>query len=126
MTTKKEDPVGRAYGFFYCNASQPTVERELPKIRKLVKAPSPLELSLTGTKDLKPGDPRLDALAQEADRAGITYSLKATYPGQPNKTAADEAAAVLNQAYQTPLYKPNEPFKGEIVYQEKGRPVFRA
>lgn len=126
MTTKKETPTGQAYGFFYCGASPQAVKNELPKIRNLVKTPSPLELSLTGTQDLKPGDPRLDALAQEADRAGLNYVVQATYPGQPNRTAANEVAAVLDQGYQSPLYRPKEPFKGAITYREKGRPVFRA
>lgn len=128
MTTKKEATAGRAgraYGFFYCNASPQAVRKELPKIRGLVHTPSPLELSLTGTRDVPPGDKRLDALAREAERAGLNYVVQAAYPGQTNSTAAKEVTPVLDQAYQSPLYNPNEPFKGAVVYQEKGKLIFR-
>ncbi len=126
MTTQKEAPAGRAYGFFYCSAPPQAVQQELPAIRGLAQTPSPLELSLTDVKSASLGNKKLDALAREADHAGLNYVLQATYPGHTNKTAADEVATVLNQAYQSPLYTKNEPFKGAVVYQEKGRPVFRA
>ena len=47
MTNK----AGEAYAFFYCKASKPQVERELPLIRRIVGTPSELELSLTDDLD---------------------------------------------------------------------------
>lgn len=116
---------GEAYGFFYCNASKQEIENELPTIRKLVKTPSQLELSLIEGMDNVRGDKRLNALAQEAKGNGINYVLKATQANGTNGETADEVSAILNQAYQSPLYKDKEPFRGAIVYQEKGKYVFR-
>jgi hypothetical protein len=125
MAHKKESSVGKAYGFFYCNASKQEIKTELPTIRELVKTPSQLELSLTEGMDNLKGDKRLIALAQEAKQDGINYMLQATYPNRTNKDTADEVASILNQAYQSPLYEANAPFKGAVVYEEKGDYVFR-
>jgi hypothetical protein len=125
MTNKKEGSIGRAYGFFYCNASKQEIETELPTIRDLVRTPSHLELSLIEGMDNLKGDQRLTTLAQEAKQDRINYVLEATYPGGNNKNTADEVAAILNQAYQSPLYKAKEPFKGAIVYEENGEYIFR-
>ena len=46
--------------------------------------------------------------------------LQATYRGGTNKDTADEVASILNQAYQSPLYQAKEPFRGVVVYEEKG------
>ena len=117
--------VGKAYGFFYCNASKQEVETELPTIRKLVKTPSQLELSLIEGMDNIRGNERLTALAQEAKQDGINYMLQASYPNGTNRDTADEVASILSQAYQSPLYKTNAPFNGAIVYEEKGKYIFR-
>ena len=125
MAHKKELGVGKAYGFFYCNASEQEIETELPAIRELVKTPSQLELSLIGGMDNIKGDEILTALVQEAKKDGMNYMLQATYPNRTNKDTADELASIINQAYQSPLYEANEPFHGAIVYEEKGKYVFR-
>ena len=125
MAHKKESSVGRAYGFFYCNASKQEIETELPTIRELIGTPSQLELSLIEGMNNLEGDERLTALAQEAKQDGINYMLQATYPNGTNKGTANEVASILNQAYQSPLYQTNEPFKGAIVYEEKGKYLFR-
>ena len=117
--------VGRAYGFFYCNASKKEIEIELPTIRKLVKTPSQLELTLIQGMDNIKGDKGLIALAQEAKQGDLNYMFQATSPNRTNKYAADEVASILNQAYQSSLYKTKEPFKGAIVYEKNGEYVFR-
>lgn len=117
--------IGKAYGFFYCDASKQEIETELHTIRELVRTPSQLELSLIEGMDNIEGDKRLTALAQEAKQDGINYMLQATYPNGTNKDTADEVAGILNQAYQSPLYKTKEPFKGAIVYEEKSEYIFR-
>ncbi len=71
MTHEKESSVGKAYGFFYCNASKQKIETELPTIRKMVRTPSQLELSLIQGMDNIRGNERLTALAQEAKQDGI-------------------------------------------------------
>jgi len=125
MTNKGESSIGRAYGFFYCDAQKEEIEAELPIISEMVQVPSQLELSLTeGLDNIKSGE-KLTAIAQKAKREGMNYILQATNPSGTNKETADEIAAILNQAYQSPLYEPNAPFKGAIVYEEKGEYVFR-
>ncbi len=125
MVNEKGSLVGKAYGFFYCNASKQEIETELPAIRELVRTPSQLELFLIEGMDNVKDDKRLTALVQEAKQDGINYMLQAKYPNATNKQTADEIASVLNQAYQSPLYETNAPFKGAIVYEEKDKYVFR-
>ncbi|MDP1729349.1 MAG: hypothetical protein Q8L27_04055 [archaeon] len=115
---------GRAYAFFNCNASKAQIEAELPKIRQVTQTPSNLELTLDNIEATQ-DDNELIALAKEAKEAGLKYALKAKYPKSTNKQTADELAGILNQTYQSPLYQPNEPFKGAIIYQEKGKYIFR-
>ena len=124
-----EESVGRAYGFFYCNASKHEIETELPIIRKLVKTPPQLELFLIKGMDNVIGDSRLTSLAREAKQDGINYVLQAICPDGTGKDTANEVASILNQAYQSPLYESDEsdaPFKA-IVYEdeETGEYVFR-
>lgn len=125
MALEKECLVGRAYGFFYCNASKQEIETELPTIRELVRTPSQLELAVIEGMDNVKGDKSLIVLAQEAKQDGINYLLSATVPNGTNRGTADEVAGILNQAYQSPLYDAQEPFKGAVVYEENGEYVFR-
>ena len=122
---KETKNYGKAYAFFDCNASKKEIEAELPTIRKCVKTPSNLELSLTeGVENLK-GDNELMTLAKEAKEGGMKYVLEAKYEGSTNKQTADEVAGIMNQAYQTPLYQEGEQFRGAIVYQGIDKYVFR-
>jgi len=116
--------IGKAYGFFKCSASKEAIELEMPTIRKLAETPSNLELSLTEGMNNVKGDDKLVSLAQEAKKIGLNYMLEATYPNSGNKNAADEVAIILNQAYQSHLYKKEEPFYGDIIYKENGEYVF--
>ena len=122
---RKSTKTGKAYAFFNCKASKGDIEKELPFIRECVQTPNALELSLMEGKDTLKGDPKLLQLAREAKDAGIRYVMEATYPNATNHQTADEVASVLNQAYQSPLYQKGEPFRGEVVYKERGRYVFR-
>ena len=119
------EQTGKAYGFFYCNASKKNIKALLPKIRTAAKTPSKLELSLTEGVDNLTVDAELTVLAKEAKQEGMNYVLEATYHGATHKNTADELSAVLNQAYQSPLYKKGEHFRGGIVYQEKGKYVLK-
>jgi len=136
---KEAKNYGRAYAFFDCRASKEQIEAELPTIRQCVKTPSKLELSLTegvckfmgtsilGRKALvgRPIDTQLRDVAKEAKDSGMRYVLEAKYEGATNKQTADEVASVMNQAYQSPLYQKGEQFRGEVVYNERGKYIFR-
>ena len=107
--------VRNAYGFFDC-ATPNDFEKELPYICKLVETPCQFELS--STKDMNyQGDETLTTLAQEATQQGINCVLQTTSSDgtKTNTTPADEIASVLNQAYNSHLYKEKEPFNGEVV-----------
>ena len=125
MINKKEGLVGRAYGFFQCSASKREIEAELPKLREAARTPSQLELTLIEGMDNVNVDERLDGFAQEEKKDGINYMLQAKGSNLTNKGVANEVADVLNQTYQSNLYKPKESFNGDIVYEENGRYVFR-
>lgn len=117
---------GKAYGIFDCSASKEQIEAELPTVRRLTKIPSKLELSLIeGVDSLRGVDSRLDPIIENAKKAGMRYILEATYPNAINRETADELSAVLNQAYQSPLYQEGEKFRGAIVYEENREYVFR-
>jgi hypothetical protein len=119
--------IGKAYAFFDCNASKKEIETELPTIRELVKTPSKLELFLAeGVENLNYGeDVKLKEIVNRAKNDGMKYVMEAKYAGATNKQTADEVAGILNQAYQSPLYKDKEQFSGEIVYENKGKYIFR-
>jgi hypothetical protein len=143
----KNKSVGKAYGFFYCNASKEAIESELPTIRKMVKTPSNLELTLIkginwdsnfgkelqtlSTQSLSEGHKRskmfsaINFLKAMSAVGNSNYSIQAEYSGATNQEAADEVAGILNQAYQSPLYKDKGQFRGEVVYEDKGEYVFR-
>lgn len=120
---------GEAYGFFYCDTGKEAIERELPTIRELAQTPSEIEIKLIddikgfskGIKD----DEELRNLSQEALKSGINYVLHAKCPNATNERTASEVGDILNQAYQSPLYKKDEEFRGDVVYKEKGRYLFK-
>ena len=70
-------------------------------------------------------EPDLLPIPQEAKEAGMKYIMEATCPNATNRQTADELSAILNQAYQSPLYQKGEKFRGEIVYKENGEYLFR-
>ncbi len=119
---RKSAKVGEAYAFFDCEASKKDIEKVLPSIRKAVRTPSQLELSLI--EGINPGsfdDAELTSIAQEAKDAGIKYLMQAKYCNATNHQTADELAPILNQAYQSQLYQEGEQFRGAIFYKEGGR-----
>ncbi len=52
--------------------------------------------------------------------ASDLYAIRASLPNTPNKTVADELAAIVNQMYQSPLYSEGERFWGIIAYLDEG------
>lgn len=118
-------PVGEAYAFFNCSASRDEMGREIPKIRSLAQTPSELEIYLTEGKDSLNGDVELRQIADEAREKGIRYVMRANYPNGTNAQTADELAGILNQAYQSPLFKEDEQFVGKIFYKQGNQYVSR-
>ena len=118
--------IGKAYGFFNCKASKKKIEAELPTIRKLVKTPSELELSLIeGVKNLK-GDQDLVKLARQSQTIGIRYALEAKYLNATSRETAEELISILNKTHQSPLYSKKETFIGFTLYKDKGKYIFLA
>lgn len=71
-------------------------------------------------------DSELLSIAFDAKEAGLKYALVARgVPNMCNRQVADELAAVVNQAYQSPLYQDGEQFRGGIFYKEHDRYVSR-
>lgn len=108
MVDRRHETSGKAYGFFYSNASKQDVETQLPRIYDLVNTPPGLELYLMDV-----------STSRLEDKKGICrkrYFLEATIPRYSNRNTAVELSAILNQAYQSPLYKDGEAFDGEILY----------
>lgn len=64
-------------------------------------------------------------LPAKQKQQALRYAPLVRYPGATSKSAADEAAAIMNQAYQSPLYQKGEPFRGEIVFKRGAEYVSR-
>lgn len=109
---------GRAYAFFDCRASKKQIKAELPTIREFAQIPPLLELSLSEKPEEMERQAKLLPSDIRAKVSGSKYFMKAKLPDATNKETADELAAILNQAYQSPLYDEGEPFFGEICYKE--------
>ncbi len=118
-------PLGQAYCFFDCKASKEEIEREIPTIRNLTQTANELELQLREGADTIKGDSQLLEIGREAKDAGLKYVIQASYPNSTNRQTADEVAGILNQAYQSPLYKKGEPFRGGVFYRENGQYISR-
>lgn len=120
-----ESIVGKAYGFFDCRASKNEIEGLMPKIRKYAQTPPEAQLSLIDDMDKADWDSQLIPIAEKAKKRGNKYASEATYRGATNRDAADEVAQVLIQAYQSNFYEEGEPFRGEVVFKEEGKYIFR-
>ena len=115
--------MGIAYAFFDCPADKEKVRAELEHSKDRIGA-SELELSL---KEISEGiekiseDPRVQAIAEEAQGASVRYALEARYEGHTNRKTADALADTLNQfAYCPELYTQAEDFFGSIFYEYLG------
>ena len=113
--------MGIAYGFFKCNASKRKVEAELPSLRNAAETPSELELSLTEDLDSIKENNGLKSLIEQAKINGINFVMKGEQPNTKNQIVAGRIGNLLNMAYQSSLYRPGEPFYGQVIYQEADR-----
>lgn len=113
---------GKAYGFFDCNATKEEIEEKIPFIRDSVQTPNQLELILTEDVNSLNINSDLLEIAQELDSR---YVIESTCQDYTNEQTADELLAILNQTYQSQLYQKGEKFRGEIVYKESGKYIFK-
>lgn len=114
--------IGKAYGFFDCNASKEKIESNLPSIRELACTPSNLELLLKEVKELKE-DKQIDfnllkfinenqiyptfpsklkdlmKTAKPIKMADLKYVIEAIYPNAISEAAASELSDVMNYIY---------------------------
>jgi len=125
MVDKITQKTGKAYGFFDCNATKEQINDEIPFIRKSVNTPSKLEITLTEDINSLNVDPKVLEIAQEAKESNMKYVMEATCQDYTNEKTADELSAVLNQAYQSPLYEKGEAFRGEIAYEKNGEYILK-
>lgn len=114
--------IGKAYGFFDCEASKEDIEGLLPTIRDYAKVPSELKHYLVeGMENL--GDVP-DSVYEFGNKHGFKYALRAELPGASNRDTASEVGHILNQTYQSPLFKEGDSFRGEVVHEDGGNLVF--
>ncbi|MCX6769555.1 MAG: hypothetical protein NT051_02630 [Candidatus Micrarchaeota archaeon] len=115
-------PVGKARAFFNCSARPSVIRRALKIIKPAIDVPDAVQLKLGTVKKVHARkDPLLSEEKKDAVYFNIKYSLTAAYPGATNETAAGELVAILNQAYQSPLFKDGEKFVGKIFYEKDGK-----
>ncbi len=117
--------VGEAYAFFDCNAAPEQIPEELAGILDVVNTPRRLKIFLA-KKGLLPVvsrnslDTELLEIANDARNAGLKYVISArSTPDMSNRETSDELAALLNQAYLSPLYEQGEEFRGGIFYKDE-------
>lgn len=119
--------IGVAYAFFACNAKPAEVRNELGYIRHMVKTPGEVETILAHRPARDETDARIGMIHAEAKLNALDYMLTVRFPGQSNRNACEEARAILNQAYQSPLYDENDPFRGMLVFKSgRGYSIERA
>ncbi|VVC00814.1 Uncharacterised protein [uncultured archaeon] len=142
----KQMKIGTAYAFFNCDAGKKAIRELLPAIREMQKVPPAVETILTTPRKIdangnlplkkllkshvfyqwKVKFKAADGTVFESETAriwypaGMQFALKAVYPGATNEAAAGELTAILNQAYQSPLFKDKEEFTGDTFYEKNG------
>ena len=95
-------PIGKAYAFFYCDASKDQIEAELLTIRRLTQTPSDLELDLIEGTDIVTSDKdsELYQISELARDAGLNYTLTASHKGRTNRVVSESLATLMSQTYQ--------------------------
>ena len=144
MTHKKETKVGRAYGFFDCDALRQRIEESLPRIKQDARTPHDLQMLLyEGVSGLQldetlaeqiqyPDDYRVmssEKLKQgyEEERrplSSLKYVLLAHYEGASNEDVANELGGVLNDVHRR-FNKDQGFFRGVVVYEKNGEYILR-
>ncbi|MEK6936644.1 MAG: hypothetical protein AABW58_01080 [Nanoarchaeota archaeon] len=117
---------GTAYGFFYCEASKDTIEREIPSLKVAGRVPN-LEVLLYDLGDLSKIDRQLqDFFNQQTGAGDLNYVLKGILTGRTNFETARQVSHLLMQMDQSYLNRLGEVW-GNVVYQDdSGRFVFLA
>ena len=121
--------IGVAYGFIDCPKSLDEIKAVLPIAKNQSRVPSILELSVEeGLNPATSGilreglqQPGFRRVLEAARYDELRYVFQAKYPGATNQLAATELGHVVNNLYKSDLYKDQTgPFKGAILYEDKG------
>lgn len=117
--------------FFNCKASHKTIKEALRDIRVLVEPPRPT----VNLYEYNPGKPRLHlyeqkrnfnlpgTLRREARERGaleLRFALKATMPQNTSSEAADWLEGIMNQLFQSPVFREGEKFVSGIIHEIDG------
>jgi len=84
---------GRACAVFECEAEKDEIEREFSIIRSAIGTSNTVKAVLHEVKKR----------AEDANGRRL-YAVELTSPNETNKQASDELAAILNQAFHSPLW----------------------
>lgn len=111
---------GEAYGFLKYKGRIEDILEYIPAVRDCALTPPELSLQvIEGAENLDTtADSGLAELVRLAQGANLNYVLKANLPNADNAGTANELKDIVNQLYQTSLYKQGEPFCAEIAYRE--------
>jgi len=112
--------MGKAYGFFQCDASLEEIAAVLPEVREYSETPLPVEFFFMHAGDALLPAPDMMDLLEEGRTHGQNYAVEAFYPGKKHEEAADELKLMLQGLYRSGLYPECQDFFGDIVFK-KGR-----
>lgn len=115
-----KNQIGRACLFFDCRAGMRKIKHELPYIRWLQNVPPQVELHLTTPSKLM-RKKEMKTIAEKAKAEGIRYALMVMFPGRDSEDAVEEARAIGNQIYQSPLFEERGIFRGALAAKNENR-----
>ncbi|HLC63250.1 MAG TPA: hypothetical protein VJJ21_02930 [Candidatus Nanoarchaeia archaeon] len=87
--------MGKAYGFFKCDASLEKIEAEIPVIRRVSEIPDLVQLSFMKAEDAHYSTPKIMEFLEESIKHGWNYHVRAFYPSVPPEKTADELVLVM-------------------------------
>jgi len=140
-----ENKIGKAYGFFDCDASKEEIEREIPSLRHDARNPRGLQLLLhEGISELQldkaltekiqyPDDYRIKSSKfnkqdydeeEEKPLSEMKYVLEANYEGASNEKTAGELGDLLNCIHYE-FNKDQNFLRGAVLYEKNGEYLFR-
>ena len=114
---KMQQPAGRAVGFFNSYQSRKAVKYYLPLIEQCTEMPAEVKVKTTSAAKLK-RNKRWRKIATDAHLNGERHVIKGRCAGCDGEGVAIEIKQILNQAYQSPLYKEEDEFRGSVHYIE--------
>ena len=115
---KHAQPAGRAVGFFNSRSSAKAVKYYLPIIEEMTEKPKEVKIKRTSAAKMK-RNRLLRKAASDAHGQGAMHALKGSCQAADGEAVAIEIKTILKQAYQSPLYKEDDEFRGSVHYRER-------